>query len=124
MPGKEHNRKIVSKAQQRYLFAAANRGEISKTKVEHMAEATEKSKGSLKNLPARIGKKSSVDMQLRASIASGNYLSKVAACDRKGLFEKAASLLKKGYLTSGPMREGYRPGLGDYGEGNDDLLKK
>lgn len=95
MPGKEHNRKIVSKAQQRFLFAAADRGEISKTKVEHMAKATEKSKGSLKNLPNRIKKKSSVnsvDMSLRRAIASGDFLTKSASnkYDTDAVYNKAA----------------------------------
>lgn len=72
MPCNKEHRKIVSKSQQRALFAKANRGEISKKKVIAMAEKTKKSKGSLKNLPEKTASVHSVVNSVYKAAASNS----------------------------------------------------
>lgn len=65
-----------SKAQQRYMHAAASRGEISEDTVKEFDQATKKGPG-FKSLPERVGKKK---MKKKAGLRSvlglpGVYLS-------------------------------------------------
>lgn len=81
-----------SKAQQRFMFAAEDRGELPKGTAKEWADATEKKKGGIEALPEKV--KSS---------------KKTASAIAEVILEKRADLAGRGYAYGGNKDPNYKP---------------